>query len=128
MYREGVIYMATDRAPSVFGAWYQEQLRAAGKTQVQIARECGINKVSLSKIMTGVTKKPEEDTVICLAQAVGADVNEALLRAGHAPRDAMEARTEIQREALQIIDSVPPNKQPAVIKALRSLADAVSAA
>lgn len=111
----------------MFGAWYREQRKGAGKTQEEVALECHVNEVTLSRIengRTGVSKEMTES----LARAIGVDINEALLRAGHAPKNAFERETEEEREMKLILRDVPERQRPALLKAMRSMAEALTAA
>ena len=110
-----------------FGGWFVKIRESKEMTQDEVAAQAHINKVTLSRIennKTGVSKK----TAIALAQAVGADVDEACLRADRAPLTAFEPETEQEREVRYLLKTVPAKKRPAVIRAWRAVVETAIAA
>lgn len=64
-----------------FGKWFQIQREISGKTQEQVAKASGLHVKTISRIETGDSGSKRE-TVIELAKAVNANLNQALEHAG----------------------------------------------
>jgi transcriptional regulator with XRE-family HTH domain len=64
-----------------FGAWYKQERRAKNISQSEAAKSADITRTHLSDIENGNTGV-KRDTVLRLADAIGADHEETLKRAG----------------------------------------------
>jgi transcriptional regulator with XRE-family HTH domain len=67
-----------------FGEWIEAQRRLTPYTQEAAAARAGMKRQQWSRIIKGVSGT-KRTTVIRIAEAVGANVDEALVKAGYAP-------------------------------------------
>lgn len=73
--------------PTRFGKWLREARLHSGLSMVEVERRTGINYTHISRMENG-RSRPSRDTVLRLAEAVDADVNDALIAAYYIPFDA----------------------------------------
>jgi transcriptional regulator with XRE-family HTH domain len=93
-----------------FGERLRQLRRAQHVNQRTLAARVGIDFTYLSKVETGAMPPPSADTIVRLADALGADPDALLLLAGKVPQDLVP-----------IITRSP--QWPAFLRAIRDLAD-----
>lgn len=78
--------------PVDFGAWVKRHRKALRLTQGQVAKRAGVSTSYISSIerraphsQTGVPVRPERDTILQIAKAVGGSADEALVICGLLP-------------------------------------------
>lgn len=89
------------------GIRWQQRLRdsihATGRLQSEIAYKAGVPEETLSRIVTGQSRNPRIETVICIAHAIGITVGWLLEEPGYALSVEQVNRL---REAGAVIDEV----------------------
>lgn len=83
-----------------FGRWLEEQFRNSKyKSHSELADVAGLKRSTVSALIgakpqtaTNKPSQPRAETVIKIAKALGVDLNEALLLAGHAPLTQSETK------------------------------------
>lgn len=87
-----------------FGDQLQDQLNAKKMRAAELARRSGVTKQGIGRLLnntphsiTGAPPQPERETVEKIADALGWDLNEALLAAGYAPEGS---------DILRLIDAI----------------------
>lgn len=80
-----------------FGKWLYNQRKEARLTQGELARRAHISTSYVSTLereqehtVTGALPQPDREIVIDLAKVLNADIDEALLAAGYAPKNASQ--------------------------------------
>lgn len=75
-----------------FGLWLREKRQTARLTQTEVAKLAGISPSYVSTLERGephsvskIPVKPERETVLAIAKAIGGNPNEALVLAGYMP-------------------------------------------
>lgn len=102
-------------------------LESRFKTQSALAAAAGLERSSVSAYMnarpqsiTGKASQPTPETAAALAKALGANVDELLLLAGHAPRN------EYEHGLFKGIEKLSPEKQTVVRQATHAMIEALS--
>lgn len=71
------------RDPNSFAKWFANQLERSDKTQLEIAKECGLSRSYLTTLKTkGTGRLPSVGTLLLLVRALGADIDAAFEAAG----------------------------------------------
>jgi transcriptional regulator with XRE-family HTH domain len=104
-----------------FGAWYQKQREQAGKTQEDVAKAAAIHVKTVSRIENGEGTKRK--TVIALASAIEADVNEALKKAGFAPQNTENNIPKPIKEALSTSGNLDDGDMQLIANFIRMLSE-----
>jgi plasmid maintenance system antidote protein VapI len=97
-----------------FGEWLKDAFdNSHYKSFAQLAEKVGVTRAYVSnlinakeQLLTGKASQPNSELVVKLAQALGKDVNEALLLAGHAPIDSKIRKPETPADFIQILDNM----------------------
>jgi transcriptional regulator with XRE-family HTH domain len=102
----------------IFGEWLESNFQKSPfKSYAALGEKIGVSRTTISAIaaarpqsMTGKPSQPKRELVIALATALNADVDQALLLAGHAPTSFNAAGSETDRQfsaALQLLSLSP---------------------
>lgn len=88
------------------------------KTFTELAEAVKSNKATISRLMNGASQtltdkpsQPKPDLVIRLAEVFGADVNQILVLAGHAPQNGTQEIPEAVRKAFAREGKLTPNDE-----------------
>lgn len=105
-----------------FGATLRNDIAAVKLDQTDVARMAGITRQQLNRILTGKSgTKPE--TVEALATAVQQSISRYMELAGYSSGTSMTPDVELQL----ILYSVPDDRRPALLDAVRVMAKALTA-
>lgn len=105
--------------PHGFASWLQDAFRRSHyKSYSELADQAGLKRSTVSALATakpqtatGNPSRPKSDTVERLAAALGEDIDNALLLAGHAPRRPMSSRRpETLAEFLEALKELVPEQ------------------
>lgn len=115
-YRQEAIYNMSMAVydPKFFSDWLNEQYQNSHfKSHSDLASAAGLQRSTVNglinskvQITTNRSSRPKPETVIKLAKALKADVNIALLKAGHAPIEPSDARPKDFFEFLTALESL----------------------
>lgn len=94
-------------------------------SQEECSERAGVSQSVWSDYEKGADRALRRDTVEKIADALGVSRKEALAAAGYQTDPASESLLRAEIEA--ICDRVPPARQAGFLRAVRSMADAVSA-
>lgn len=106
-----------------FATWVRDTRSARNMTQTECAARAGMKLQQWNQIEKQV-KNPERATVEKIADALGVSRKEALAAAGYQTDPASQSLLRAELEAF--CDKVPPARQAGFLRAVRSMADAVS--
>jgi len=108
-----------------FSDWVRASRRAKDLTLVQVAEKAGVAQPVWSQWESGKAT-PRRETVIKIADALGVDHKEALVRAGYLPSEVPAADNdemrELMRELEPIIMSLRPERRRSVRRYLINIA------
>lgn len=114
-YRQETIYTMSMAVydPQVFSDWLDEEFkRSRFKSQAELAAAAGLQRSTISSLInakiqyaTNKSSRPKPETVIRIANALNADINTALLKAGHAPIEE-NVRPRNMVEFLEALESL----------------------
>lgn len=100
------------------GQYLRERRKVAGLTLEQVADAAGVSLAYVSKLERGERKGSRDDgkdTLVAIAQAIGANVESVLIRAGHLPspkaRSSAEAQAAVERAILNDHTLTPQDRQ-----------------
>lgn len=97
-----------------FGRYLANKFRESRyKSHTELATAAGLKRSTVSALIgakpqtaTNKPSQPKPDTVIRLAKALNADVDEFLLEAGHAPMNGTRPRPQTVGEFVQVLSSM----------------------
>ncbi len=113
---------ATERVWLSFGRWLREQRDKAGLSQVGAAQRAGIDRQQWYRIESGKSGTKRE-TVISMANAVSANVNEALAKAGLL--DPNNGTSTDPEGFYSGIDRLPPDRQIVARRAMKAIIESL---
>jgi transcriptional regulator with XRE-family HTH domain len=116
--------------PAEFGEWLSEAYQDSPfKSWQQVADRVGTTRSTLSRLagakpqsLTGKPGQPNPDLVVKLAKLFGKDVNEALIKGGHAPIDRYPAESGLFRG----IEKLSPERQELARRQIRAIIESLS--
>lgn len=74
----------------MFGKYLYELRMSKNITQRELAEKVGVDFTYISKVENGIVDPPSERTTMKMAEALGADVDEILVKAGRIPSDVQQ--------------------------------------
>jgi plasmid maintenance system antidote protein VapI len=100
--------------PERFGHYLENKFRESRyKSHTELATAAGLKRSTVSALIgakpqtaTNKPSQPKSDTVIRLAKALNADVDEFLLEAGHAPLNGTRPRPQTVAEFVRVLASM----------------------
>jgi plasmid maintenance system antidote protein VapI len=100
--------------PERFGRYLENKFRESRyKSHTELATAAGLKRSTVSALIgakpqtaTNKPSQPKSDTVIHLAKALNADVDEFLLEAGHAPLNGARPRPQTVGEFVRVLASM----------------------
>jgi plasmid maintenance system antidote protein VapI len=100
--------------PERFGRYLDSKFRESRyKSHTELATAAGLKRSTVSALIgakpqtaTNKPSQPKADTVIRIANALGADVDEFLLEAGHAPLNGTRRRPQTVAEFVRVLASM----------------------
>src|SRR5262249_38170450 len=100
--------------PERFGRYLENKFRESRyKSHTELATAAGLKRSTVSALIgakpqTATTKpsQPKADTVIRIAKALNADVDEFLLEAGHAPLNGVVPRPQTVAEFVRLLSEM----------------------
>lgn len=106
-----------------FGSWVREKRESLGMTETECALRASMKLQQWNRMEKRVNK-PQVQTIEAVARGLKVSVGEVFTAVSNPGQPPIEADKEIT----EIVESLPPEKRPAFLRAVRSMADAMMAA
>lgn len=103
-----------------FGEWLRDARTSRRKTQTECAAIIGM-KVQQWNQLEKLVRRPEKETLLRISEALGMNDSEVMEAAGYYVADS-----DLPAEWVTIWKQIPRNRQANFLRAVRSMADAVS--
>ena len=100
-----------------FEDWLSAQMKQRSWSQAQLARESGVSRQTISYWFSGKSKKPDQESLQKIADALGLPVEEVYRAAGILP--GVSNKEKLAQQILKELEDLPEEEQEGIVDYIR---------